>query len=108
MKILKNKVVTPVGFSVKKLSYLLGYSNYEKELWDPSLDSLKKKLGAYSKKSKSLGYLFALAYEKKVLNNSLRNKMIEYNRYDVIALRYIYQKVYSLLNGKDKGFVPIV
>lgn len=99
MAYLKPKVVTPVGFSVKKLSHLFGYPDYEAKLNDdPLIKSLIKKLGIRPKKD-SLGYLFALAYEKRVLNREIWKKMIEYNVYDVEALKFIYSRFYALIDG---------
>ncbi len=99
MKYLKPRLVTPVGFSVKKLSHLFGYHDYERELHDdPLIQSLIKKLRIHPKRD-SVGYLFALAYEKKVLNGKIWEKMIEYNIEDVRAVQFIYSRLYELVNG---------
>ncbi|RMG30147.1 MAG: hypothetical protein D6732_16615 [Methanobacteriota archaeon] len=99
MQYLKPRLITPVGFSVKKLSHLFGYPDYEHQLHEDSLiKSLMKKL-RINPKNDSIGYLFALAYERKILNGDIWAKMIEYNVYDVMALSFIYSRLYGLVDG---------
>ncbi len=109
MNELKGAIISPVGFSVKKLSSLLGYEDYEKQLKEEPVvkelfDRLKKINGRSYQK---LAYAFALAYDYRLLNEEIRKVMIKYNVKDVMALKFIYETIYAKTHDTLPGLVDL-
>ncbi len=112
LKLFRKSLVSPVGFSVKKLSHFLGYPDFESLLINSevvdALPQVQYRRPINKKKTNiHLGYLFGMLYEQRLLTRELKDLLVLYNRLDVESLRFIYLRLYELLNQRSPGKVRI-
>ncbi len=103
---LKGRMVSPVGFSVKKFSAFLGHPNKLDVFTDPRVTPYFEKYKRYVKPGKS-GYFMGAVFDDGHYGDDFLQAMIDYNAYDVDALRYIYNKVYNIFKLKKTGKINV-
>ena len=103
---LQKKIITPVGFSVKKFSAFLGYPDPLDVFTDPRVSPYLESYRQFVKPGKS-GYFMGAVFNDGKYDEKFLESMIDYNSYDVDALRFIYKQIYSLMSKKQLGKIKV-